>query len=133
MPANHVIAIYRPKKGKAAALLALVRSHHARLVALGYAAPGDALVLRSPKDGTLLEIFAWRSDAHVARAHKDPAIMRLWGAFAKVCDYGTPAGLAEAESMFPHFEMVAGTKRGQAARAGAKAKAANKKPRKPKR
>lgn len=134
MPANKVIAIYRPKKGKDAELLKLVRSHHPRLVALGYATPDAALILQSPKDGALIEIFAWKSDAHVERAHRDPAIMEIWEAFAALCDYGTLAGLAEAGDMFPHFVELSGspkgTKSGHPKRAPAKARAAAKKTKK---
>ncbi|HRE60775.1 MAG TPA: hypothetical protein PL096_06660 [Micropepsaceae bacterium] len=134
MSANKVIAIYRPKKGKEAALLKLVRSHHPRLVTLGYATKDAATILRSPKDGTLIEIFSWKSDAHVERAHRDPAIMEIWEAFAALCDYGTLGGLAEAGDMFPHFSELSGaprgTKSGQRKRAPAKRPDAAKKPKK---
>lgn len=132
MSANKVIAVYRAKKGKDAALLKLVRSHHPRLVALGYATAAPPLILQSPKDGSVLEIFAWKSDAHVERAHRDPAIMEIWEAFGRLCTYGTLGGLAEAGDMFPHFAELLGasrgTKSGQRTRATAKTTKAAKKP-----
>ena len=100
-----VIALYRPKPGQNQALLELVRRHHGVLTEQGLVTDRAPYVLRA-KDGTLLEIFEWKSDAAVEAAHTLPAVRELWGAFEAVCDFVPLKSLPEAEAMFPHFEHV---------------------------
>lgn len=106
MADNTVIAIYRPKPGQEAVLSKLVASHHPQLLSWGFATARVPVILRSPKDGTYLEIFEWISAEAVERAHTDARVKDMWAAFAKACDYGTLGGLAEAKELFPHFELV---------------------------
>ena len=54
----------------------------------------------------MLEIFEWRSEAAVEAAHANPRVQALWARYEACCDYITLADLAEAKSMFPHFELV---------------------------
>lgn len=100
-----VIVAYKPKAGMELALNALVGKHlrvlaHERLVT-----ERSAYVMRG-KDGTLLEVFEWRSVEAIASAHVNPAVMTLWAEFAAVCDYVPLATLAEAQLMFAEFEPV---------------------------
>jgi hypothetical protein len=101
-----VIACYRPHAGKAAALLDCVRVHVPTLRAQGLITERPPQVLRAA-DGTLLELFEWKSEDAVKSAHENPAVQELWGRFAAVCDFVTLGTLAEAAEMFPHFEPVA--------------------------
>jgi quinol monooxygenase YgiN len=103
--AHVVIAQYRPKPGKDAELLDLVRGHAPALRGLGLATEREAVVLRAA-DGTLLEIFEWTSTDAVERAHHDPAVQALWARFEEVSAFGTLSELAEAKRPFPHFEWV---------------------------
>ena len=57
-------------------------------------------------DGTVLEVFEWRSAEAIAQAHKSPAVQALWGEFASVCDYVPLASLAEAQQMFAEFNSA---------------------------
>lgn len=104
--ANTAIAIYRPKPGREADLRALLKTHVDQLRALGLATDAPTLTLRSPKDGTYLEIFDWVSPEAVEAAHTHPGVQPIWDAFGEVCDFGRPCDLAEAEAIFPHFERV---------------------------
>ena len=100
-----VIACYRPKPGKEAELLELVREHVPALRAQGLVSDRPATALRAP-DGTLVEVFEWRSAQAVERAHHDPVVQALWERFAAVSDFGTLAALPGAAEPFPHFEPL---------------------------
>ena len=57
-------------------------------------------------DGTLAEVFEWRSAKAIEDAHSNPAIQALWAEFDAVCDFTPLASLAEAQQMFAEFDAV---------------------------
>jgi len=103
---EYVIACYRPKPGKDAELLAVVREHHPILRKQGLVTGREVVVLRAP-DGVLVEIFEWKSGEAVDAAHHDPVVQALWGRFAACSDFATLADLPGAGQPFPAFEFVA--------------------------
>lgn len=100
-----VIVVYRPKPGREAELLELVRGHVPALRAEGMATERPPLVMRAA-DGCIVEIFEWTSAEAVEGAHHSPNVMAMWGRFAEVCDYETLANLPEARRMFSPFDPV---------------------------
>ena len=100
-----VIVAYRPKPGREAELLQLVREHVPALRAEGLATAREPLVMRAA-DGSLVEIFEWTSAEAVAGAHHNPNVQALWNRFAECCDYETLANLPEAQRLFSPFEPV---------------------------
>jgi quinol monooxygenase YgiN len=100
-----VIALFRPKQGKEADLLACMHDHLPILRAQGLATDRPTTVLRAA-DGTLLEIFEWVSQAAIDAAHSNPAVHALWERYSACCDYVTLGDLAESKRMFPGFELV---------------------------
>jgi len=100
-----VIACYRPKAGQDAALLDCVRDHQPALRKEGLVTDRPAVVLRA-QDGTLLELFEWKSEQAVEAAHHNPAVQAVWGRFFAICDCVKLSDLAESAEMFPHFEPV---------------------------
>ena len=100
-----VIAMFRPKPGKDADLMACMRDHLPVLRSQGLATSRETTVLRA-SDGTLLEIFEWASQAAIDAAHKNPVVHALWERYAACCDYVTLSDLPEAGMMFPGFELV---------------------------
>ena len=99
-----VIVGYRPKPGRAADLLALVREHVPELRRLGLATDRPTLAMRAA-DGTILEVFEWREGA-IASAHENPEIHAMWGRYAEVCDYVPLTQLPETAAMFAQFEPI---------------------------
>jgi quinol monooxygenase YgiN len=89
-----VIACCRPKPGKDAELLAVVREHVPVLRAEGLATGRTPVVMRAG-DGTLLGVFEWKSKAAVEGAHSNPAVLALWEHFGAVCD---PVKLQELQA-----------------------------------
>lgn len=99
------MALFRPKPGHESELMACMRDHLPVLRARGLATDAPSTVLRAG-DGTLVEIFDWRSAEAIDAAHADPEVAKLWARYAACCDYVTFADLAEGRAMFPSFERV---------------------------
>ena len=99
------IAVYRPKPGKEADLLQVVREHVPILRQEGLATARVAHVMKA-KDGTIVEVFEWASTEAIAAAHKNPNVLVLWGRFNEACDIIKLDDLAETKAMFPAFEPI---------------------------
>ena len=99
------IVAYTPKAGKELALLAAVRKHLHVLKTQELVTDKPAYVMRAG-DGTIIEVFEWRSAEAVNQAHSNPAVQTLWGEFGAVCDYTPLTKLAETHQMFAEFDAV---------------------------
>ena len=108
MPDEMVIAVYRPKAGKDAALLALIARHVATLRAEGLATSRPALLMRAG-DGSYLEIFEWKGGTKSSdAAHSNPRVREIWDPMMECCDFGSLSSLPESAHPFPHFTAVDG-------------------------
>ncbi len=100
-----VIVAYTAKPGKEAQLLEAVRKHIHVLRTEQLVSDHPASVMRA-SEGTIIEVFEWRSAEAIHKAHSNPAVAALWSEFGAVCDY-TPLGqLAETQQLFAEFESV---------------------------
>ncbi len=100
-----VIAVFRPKPGKEADLEAVVRDHRGVLEGEGLVEDSPALAGRAA-DGTIVEVFVWKSQAAINAAHSNPAVKALWERFEAACTYDAIANVAEAKEMFSPFEAI---------------------------
>jgi hypothetical protein len=100
-----VIVAYKPKPGQEQALLAAVRKHVAVLRSERLVSERPPCAMRS-SDGTIVEVFEWRSAEAIHAAHSHPAVQALWGEFGAACDYVPLSTLAEAQQTFAEFEPV---------------------------
>jgi quinol monooxygenase YgiN len=100
-----VIVAYKPKPGKESELLKAVGKHLEVLGQEGLVADRAAYVMAAA-DGTILEVFEWRSADSIQAAHANPAVQALWAEFAEACDYVPLSSLAETHQMFAEFDAV---------------------------
>ena len=100
-----VIVAYTPKPGKEQQLLAAVRKHLKVLQTEQLVTDKPVYVMRAG-DGTIVEVFEWRSAEAIHQAHSNPAVQALWGEFGAVCDYTPLTRLAESHQMFAEFDSV---------------------------
>jgi hypothetical protein len=100
-----VIVAYRPRAGKEALLLQLTREHVPILRAEGLATERPVQAMRA-KDGTILEVFEWTSQAAIDSAHTNAAVGKLWGRYAEACDYVPLKDVKEASDLFAGFEPI---------------------------
>lgn len=97
-----VIACYRPRPGCDAALLAIVNDHVPTLRRLGLTTKRPHVIMRA-KDGTIVEVFEWRSADAIDQAHHHPDVQAMWARFNEACFYEAPANLEECRQLFPDF------------------------------
>jgi hypothetical protein len=97
-----VIVVYKPKPGKEEALKALTKTHVPRLKQEGLVTDREPIIMEAG-DETIIEVFEWLSDEAIQNAHKNPAVQKMWGEYAGVCDYVPLNSLSEAGMMFASF------------------------------
>ena len=100
-----VIVAYTPKPAMAGRLRELVARHHRVLHGEGLVTDRPPWIMQAG-DGTIVEVFEWRSVAAVAAAHENPTVQALWEEFAAVCEYRPLAGLAECAGLFAEFDAL---------------------------
>jgi hypothetical protein len=100
-----VIACYKPKPGKEASLRELMQEHMPILRSQKLVTERES-VLMVAGDGTIIEVFEWRSREAIESAHTNPVIQEMWGRYAEVCDYVPVTTVAEAAQLFSEFDPL---------------------------
>ncbi len=100
-----VIVAYSPKPGMEGPLLDAVRKHLRVLRDEHLVTDRVAYAMRS-SNGTIVEVFEWRSAEAIRQAHEIPAVQALWEEFGACCDYKPLATVPECEHMFAEFDPV---------------------------
>ncbi len=99
------IVAYKPKPGMDRELEACVAKHLRVLADEGLVSDRPGCTMRGV-DGTLVEVFEWRSAEAIEAAHGNVAVGALWSEFGAVCDYVPLSSLPEAGRMFAEFDAV---------------------------
>src|ERR1051325_5055725 len=100
-----VIVAYRPRAGKEAELLELVKTHVPTLQGEGLATDRAPYVMRA-KDGTIIEVFEWVSEEAIERAHTNKAVLGMWERFFATCEIEPLANIEESKQMFSPFTPI---------------------------
>ncbi len=56
-------------------------------------------------DGTIVEVFEWKSAEAIATAHKNPAVLAMWNRYNEACEIIPLASLDEFKNMFAGFRL----------------------------
>ncbi len=106
MEARIVIVGYKPKPGKAEALHQLMREHVPILKSQDLVTDRASIMMEA-KDGTIIEVFEWKSQVAIDQAHSNPEVLKMWAKYEEACDY-IPAGqVEEIASLFSGFKPFA--------------------------
>ncbi len=100
-----VIVAYKPKPGKQAELEALMKTHLSILRAENLVTDRESILMRAA-DGTVIEVFEWRSQEAIQTAHTHHRVQQMWQDYAEVCDYIPVAQVAEASQLFSEFGAI---------------------------
>ena len=100
-----VIACFKPKPGKEKMLLDVVRDHLPVLRKEGLVTEKQSLTMKS-KEGSIVEVFEWKSEKAIEEAHKSKTVLELWKRFEESSDYIPVASIEEAKHVFSNFEPV---------------------------
>ncbi|MCC8424229.1 hypothetical protein [Mucilaginibacter sp. UR6-11] len=99
------IVAYKPNPGKEEALRALIKKHGPVLKQEGLVTAKDKFILETA-DGTIVEVFEWKSAQAMKTAHTNPKVQQMWREYAAVSTYTPLNRLPEAGSLFAHFTSV---------------------------
>lgn len=98
-----VIVAYKPKASKTKELHQLMKEHLSVLKNQNLVTDRASIIMEA-KDGTIIEVFEWKSKAAIEQAHSNPAVLQMWGKYAEVCDFIPIAKVEEASSLFSEFQ-----------------------------
>ena len=97
-----VIACYKPKPDKNEALRILMKEHLAILKSQDLVTDRASIIMEA-QDGTVIEVFEWKSKEAIEAAHTNSAVQAMWQEYAEVCDYVPITDVAEAHQVFSEF------------------------------
>lgn len=97
-----VMVAYKPIPGKEQALQDLLQAHVAILDAEGLVTERRPVIVVA-NDGTMIEVFEWKSKEAIDLAHTNPRVQKMWEEFGSVCDYIPLSAVAEAKNLFSEF------------------------------
>ena len=97
-----VIVAYKPKEGKAHVLQQLMREHLSILKNQNLVTERDSIIMEA-QDGTIIEVFEWKSKSAIEQAHTNPVVLEMWGKYAEACDYIPVGQVAETKQLFSDF------------------------------
>jgi len=100
-----VIVAYRPHAGKEQRLLELTREHLPILRSQGLATERPSYVMRAT-DGTIIEVFEWKSAEAIAEAHQNRVWQEMCGRYSEACEYISLENLSECKDRFAEFDPV---------------------------
>ena len=100
-----VIAAYRPRPGNEARLLELTKEHYPILCQQGLVTDRRPYAMRAG-DGTIIEVFEWKSQAAIDAAHTNPEVLKMWERYGEVCEYAPLVTVKECSAMFAMFEPI---------------------------
>ncbi|WP_010582372.1 hypothetical protein [Schlesneria paludicola] len=100
-----VIAAFKPKLGKRNELAAVIKKHWGILSDQGLVTDRQCYVMEAA-DGTILEVFEWKSSEAIEQAHHNPVILALWQEFEAACEYVPLSSLKESQHLFSEFQPI---------------------------
>ena len=105
MNSKIVIVAYKPKVGMENELKKLTLSHHSKLKEQDLVTDRAPIIMQS-KDGTIIEVFEWKSLEAIQQAHTNEAVGQMWVEFSQVCDYVPMGELTESKDLFANFSPI---------------------------
>ncbi len=102
MTSRMVVVGYKPKPGKEEALESLMKTHLPRLRNEGLVTERESMLMKS-KDGTIIEVFEWKSKEAIESAHSNKEVQRMWQEYSEVCEYTPVGSIEESNELFSEF------------------------------
>ena len=96
---------YRPFPGKEVHLLELALRHIDVLRNEDLVSERKPIIMQA-KDGTLVEVFGWKSKEAIELAHSNQQVQKMWAQYADVCEYVTLGSMAEGGQLFAEFTPI---------------------------
>jgi predicted enzyme related to lactoylglutathione lyase len=105
-----VICSYKPRPGKTKELLEVLQDHVPTLRGLGLAS-GHPRSLMTSENGTVIEIFGWRSEAAARAAHDSREVKEIWDRIGALAEIVPLSDIVETRKPFAHFTPAPSSRR----------------------
>jgi hypothetical protein len=105
MGSRIVIVAYKPKPGMESELKALTLDHYPKLKEQDLVTDRIPVIMQS-QDGTIIEVFEWKSSEAIQQAHTNKAVGQMWVEFSKVCDYIPIGQVSESANLFADYSPI---------------------------
>jgi hypothetical protein len=83
-----------------------MRVHLEILRAEGLVSDGPSIIMEA-RDGTVVEVFEWKSRAAIQKAHANARVQEMWDRYEEVCDYVPLGEVPESAELFSEFRPLA--------------------------
>ena len=100
-----VIVGYKPKEGQKEALRQLMKEHLSTLKGQNLVT-ARASIMMEAKDGTIIEVFEWKSQTAIDQAHTNPVVLKMWEKYDEVCNYIPVGQVEEIDNLFSQFSPI---------------------------
>ncbi len=100
-----VIVGYKPFPDKNQELKKLMRNHWEILFKEGLVTNRKSVLMES-KDGTIIEVFGWKSKEAMDSAHTNPIVQKMWEHYSEVCEYIPVGEINESLEIFSEFKPL---------------------------
>ncbi|MBL1421030.1 MAG: hypothetical protein COC24_011030 [Alphaproteobacteria bacterium] len=97
-----VIVGYQPKPGEQAELAALMKTHLPILREAGLVTDRESIIMQA-ENGTIVEVFEWKSKAAMNSAHEHPSVLKMWADYDNCCTYVPVSETPEISDLFSEF------------------------------
>lgn len=97
-----VIVGYKPFPGKELELTNLAKTHWEILHRENLVSDRQPIIAKA-SDGTVIEVFGWKSKDAIEAAHANKAVQNLWKQYAEVCEYIPISTVDECQHLFSEF------------------------------
>jgi len=96
------MALYKPHEGKEKELHEILKTHVNTLEAENLITSSKPIRAQAA-DGTVIEIFEWKSEQAKDAAHESQVVMKIWNEIMEVAEIKSLSALDEANYPFPNF------------------------------
>jgi hypothetical protein len=94
-----------PSRGNSPLLLELTKEHLGILRGQHLATARSSYAMQA-NDGTVIEVFEWKSKEAIAAAHTNPVVLKMWERYAEACEIIPLASVKECGDMFAGFVPI---------------------------
>ncbi len=105
MNSRIVIVAYKPKTGKERELQTLALNHYSRLKVQELVTDRLPFLMQS-QDGTIIEVFEWKSPEAIQQAHTNKDVGQMWQEFSQVCEYVPIGQVPESSNLFADYSAI---------------------------
>jgi hypothetical protein len=65
-----------------------------------------ASIIIQSTNGTIIEIFGWKSKEAIELAHSNPVVKKIWAEYAAVCEFVPISEIEESSKLFSEFTPI---------------------------